>query len=92
MKLADWMRYEEPDGLRPETKVRHGLGAGLLGVVDEVALNVDCGILADDLDAVLVGADRAVRAEAEEHRSHHPIGFGDEGGIVDEAGVRRRRR
>ncbi len=50
------------DEVLAEAQVRDGDGAGLLGVVDEVALRVVVGVLADDLDRVLV------RPEAEEHR------------------------
>ncbi len=56
------------DRLRAEAQVRDGHRAGLLRVVDEVALGVVVGRLADDLDRVLVGADRAVGAQAVEHR------------------------
>ena len=57
------------DRLRPEAEVRDGLRAGLLRVVDEVALRVQA-LVAEDLDRVLVRADRPVRAEAEEDRAH----------------------
>jgi len=59
----------EPGGLHrtgPEAEVGDGGGAGLLAVVDEVGLRVVVGLLADDLDGVLVRADGAVRAEAVE--------------------------
>src|SRR4029077_8583709 len=55
--------------LRPEPQVRHGLRARLLRVVDEVPLRVQVLLGAEDLDRVLVRADRAVRAEAEEDRA-----------------------
>ena len=55
------------DGVLAETEVRSGQAAGLLGVVDEVALGVVVGVVADDLNGVLVGADRAVGTEAVEH-------------------------
>ncbi len=58
------------DGLGAEAQVRRRLRPRLLGVVDEVRLRVDRGIFSNDLDAVLVRADRAVCAEAEEHRAH----------------------
>ena len=58
------------DRLRAEAQVRDGDRAGLLRVVDEVALGVVVRLLADDLDGVLVGADRAVGAEAVEERAH----------------------
>src|SRR5262249_59332457 len=59
-----------PDRLRPEAQVRDRLRAGLLGVVDEVALRVQTLLVAEDLDRVLVRADRAVGAEPEEDRAH----------------------
>ena len=55
------------DGLRTEAQVAHGEHAGLLGVVDEVALHVVARVLADDLDRVLVRPDGAVGAQAVEH-------------------------
>ncbi len=44
-----------------------GHAAGLLGVVNEVGLNFVVGAVADNLDRVLVGANRAVGTEAVEH-------------------------
>ncbi|MNF65088.1 hypothetical protein D3C84_468390 [compost metagenome] len=58
------------DGLGAKAQVGDGARARLLGVVDEVALGVEALQLADDLDAVLVGADRAVGTESEEQRPH----------------------
>ena len=58
-----------PDRLRPEAEVRDRLRAGLLRVVDEVALRVQA-LVPEDLDRVLVRADRPVRAQAEEDRAH----------------------
>ena len=49
-----------------EAQVRDRDAAGLLGVVLEVGLDVLVGVVADDLDRVLVGADGAVAAEAPE--------------------------
>ena len=57
------------DRLRPEAEVRDRLRAGLLRVVDEVALRMQA-LVPEDLDRVLVRADRPVRAEAEEDRAH----------------------
>ena len=57
-----------PDRLWPEAHVRDRLRAGLLRVVDEVALRVQA-LGAQDLDRVLVRPDRAVRAQAEEDRA-----------------------
>ena len=54
------------DGLVAESQVRDGDAARLLGVVGEVSLSVLFGVVADDLDRVLVAADGAVRAETVE--------------------------
>ncbi len=72
---------------RPKAQVGHRDRAGLLRVEHEVALGVVRRILADDLDRVLVGADRAVGAKAEEHGPHHVIGLGRERIVVDQTGV-----
>ena len=53
------------DGLRPEPQVRHRHGARLLGVVHEVTLYEGVGGVDDDLDAVLVGPNGAVRTQPE---------------------------
>ena len=58
-----------PDRTGARAQVGDRRRARLLGVVDEVALRVAVGLLADDLDRVLVGAHRAVGAEAVEHRA-----------------------
>ena len=63
-------------GCRPEPKVRDRHGARLLGVVHEVALHEGAGLLDDDLDAVLVGPYRAVRAQPEEHGLDLAVGPG----------------
>ena len=65
-RLAHQVR--RPHRVRPEAQVRHRRTAGLLAVVDEVGLRVHVGVGAEDLDGVLVRADRAVRAEPEEDR------------------------
>ena len=54
------------DGLVAEAEVRDGHAAGLLGVVLEVGLHILVGMVADDLDGVLVGADGTVAAETPE--------------------------
>ena len=43
-----------------EPEVRAGISAGLLGVIVEVSLAVFLGVVADDLDGVLVGSDSTV--------------------------------
>ena len=54
------------DGLVAEAQVADGHAAGLLGVILEVGLNVLVGMIADDLDGVLVRADGTVAAETPE--------------------------
>ena len=66
------------DRLRSEAQVRDRHRAGFLRVVDEISLRVIVGVLADDLDGVLVRAHRAVRAQAVEHGANHAVGFGRE--------------
>lgn len=56
-----------------EAQVRNREAAALLGVVHEVRLGVVGGSVADDFNGVFVRADRAVRAEPEEHRAHHAV-------------------
>ena len=75
------------DRLRPEAQVRDRHRAGFLGVVDEVSLRIVVGVFADDLDGVLVGADRAVRAQAVKQGAHNAVGLGGERCVVVEAGV-----
>ena len=50
------------NGRVAETQVGLGQAAALLGVIGEVCLRVHVGVVADDLDGVLVRADRAVCA------------------------------
>src|SRR5699024_2652182 len=64
VRLVDIIR--RLDRLVAKAQVRNGYAAGLLGVVLEVRLNILVGVVADDLDGVLVRADRAVAAEAPE--------------------------
>ena len=64
VRLVDEIRAA--DELVAETEVRNGDTAGFLGVVCKVRLCVFVGVVADDLDGVLVCADRAVRAETVE--------------------------
>ena len=67
-----------------EAQMRYRLRARFVRIVDEVALGIEPRIFGDDLDAVLVGADRAVRAEPVEHRPH------TSGGSIGNAGIGRR--
>ncbi len=67
--------------------MRDGLRAGFMGVVDEIALGVEAGILGDDFDAVFIGADRAIGAEPEEDGAGDFGGFDGEIGIDGEAGM-----
>ncbi len=90
------------DRSRTESQMGHRCGAGLLRVVDEIALDVSVGVVADDLDRVLVGAHGAVGSESVEHRAHDVrrfdvevlvVGQREMGDVVDDAdGERRPRR
>ena len=75
------------DQVRPEAQVRHRDGAGLLRVIHEVTLRVIVRVGSDDLDGVLVGADRAVRAEAVEHALEAAGLLDGPGRVHGEAGV-----
>ena len=59
------------DGLLAEAQMAPGDAEGLLGVVLEVRLGVHIGVVADDLDGVLVGAHGAVAAQAPELAADH---------------------
>ena len=54
------------NGRLAESEVGNGDAARLLGVIEEVRLRIHIGVVADDLDGVLVCTDRAVRTEAVE--------------------------
>ena len=54
------------DGLVAEAQVADGDAAGLLRVVLEVGLDILVGMVADDLDGVLVGTDGSVAAQTPE--------------------------
>ncbi len=54
------------DRFVPETQMGNRQAAGFLGIVGEIALRVHIGVIADDLDGVLVRADGAVCAKAPE--------------------------
>ena len=73
--------------LRAEAQVRGGHRAGLLGVVNEIALREVVGLFADDLDGVLVRAHRAVGAQAVEQRPHRARDFRGKLGVEVQAGV-----
>ena len=75
------------DRLRSEAQMRDGHRAGFLGVVNEISLRVVVGVLADDLDGILVGADRAVCSQTVEQGADHAVRLGGEGRVVVEAGV-----
>ena len=75
------------DRAGPEAEMADRDGAGLLGVVDEVALAVEAGLLGDDLDGVLIGAHGAVGTQPVEHRALDIIGLDIEVGIHRDAGV-----
>ena len=62
--LVDIVR--RANGLVAEAQVADRHAAGLLRVILEVGLDIFVGMVADDLGGVLVGADRAVAAQAPE--------------------------
>ena len=64
VSLVDIIR--RTDGLITEAQMADGDAAGLLGIVLEVCLHILVGVVADDLDGVLVGAHGAVTAETPE--------------------------
>ena len=66
------------DGGIAKAQVADGQAAGLLGVVGEIGLRVLIGVVADDLDGILVGADGTVRAQTIEL-----AGYGASGGGVE---------
>ena len=80
------------DRPRPEAQMRDRLRAGFVRVVDEIALRVEPGILGDDLDAVLVGADRAVGAKAVEHGADDVVALDREARDRPRGWYARRRR
>ena len=67
-------QVRRPHALRTETQMRDRHRTRLLRVVLEVPLSVAVGIGADDLDAVLIGADGPVCAEADEDSAHLIVG------------------
>ena len=73
------------DRLGPEAQVRDRDRAGLLRVVDEVALRVQVGAFPDDLDRVLVRTHGAVAPEPVEDGSHGLVVLGVEGRVERQA-------
>ncbi len=71
----------------PEAQVGNGNGAGFFRIVNEIALRVVVGFLANDLDRILVGADGSIRAQSEEERAHRAGDFGRKLGIVIQASM-----
>ena len=64
------------NGLVAEPKVRNGDAARLFRIVHKVTLSVLVGVVADNFDAVLVGADGTVRAQAVELAANGACGSG----------------
>ncbi len=83
--FADEIRGANGLGAKAQMRNRHR--AGFLGIVHKVALAKVAALFADDLDGVLVGAHRAVRAQAKEHAAHRLIPFDGEGRVIAQAGV-----
>ena len=66
------------DGLFAEAEVGHCDTAGLLGVIIEVCLCIHIGVVADDLDGVLVGTDSTVCAQTPELAADCAFGSGND--------------
>src|ERR1044072_8745619 len=76
------------DGPRARAQVRDREGAGLLRVVNKIALHKTLGLLTDDFDGVLVGPDRPVRAETVKQGRGHVVALCAEGGVPDRKSTR----
>ncbi len=74
------------DWLGAKAQVRRSQRAGLLGVIVEIALGVVVGVFADDLDGVLVGADRTIRTQAKEQAANGLGMFNREIRVIVQAG------
>ena len=84
IRLMDQIgRLDRP---RPEAQMRHRLRAGLVAVIDEIALRTKPRLLGQDLDRVLVRAHRAIGAKAEKDRANNVFGLGVEIRIDGQAG------
>ncbi len=75
------------DRMVAETQMRNGHAAGLLGVVLEVRLYILVGVVADDLDGVLVRTNRAVAAKAPEFAFGRAFRRSVRGGDFGQGGV-----
>ena len=64
-KIGFLNQVGRPDRVGTEPQVRNRSGARFLRVVHEIALCVVVGIIADDLDRVLIGTDRTVGTKTE---------------------------
>ena len=64
------------NGAFAETQVRNGYAARFLGVICKVSLRIHIGMVADDLDGVLVCTDGTVRAESPEFTAGCAFGSG----------------
>ena len=62
--------------LMSETQVGHGHTAGLLGIIIKVCLCIHVGIVADDIDGVLVRSNRTVSAKSPELAVRGSFGSG----------------
>ena len=65
------------DGFMPETQVALGHASGLLGVILKVGLCILVRIVTDDLDGILVRANRTVRAETPEFAGDNALACRD---------------
>ena len=81
------------NGMLAKAQVRLGDAAGFLGIVFKVSLDIHIRVVADNLDGVLVGANRTVRTKAPELTADGPfrvdrdryVGQGMVSNVVDDA-------
>ena len=59
------------DGLIAEAQMAAGNAKGLLGVILKISLGIHIGVVANDLDGVLIGANSTVASKAPELTVHH---------------------
>ena len=76
------------NGLGPKAQMRHGHGARLFGVIDEIALRVTVGFFTNDFNGILVRTHRAIGTQAVKERADDFIRFGGKVRPQRKAGMR----
>ncbi len=75
------------DRARAKPQVRHGHSPCFFRIVNEVALCIVRRVVADNADAVVIGADGTIGTETEEHGTNGIVGFDIELRVVGDTGV-----